>query len=244
MLPRLDIFVGYDASEHEAYKVCEWSLARHTNRPLHVYPLKHRELRRHGLFDRPWRIDGPTGQMIDERDNTPCSTEFSFTRFLVPAYAKYLDVPSQWVMFVDCDFLFTTNVEELFDLADDTKGLMVVQQAHDPIQERKMDYVMQTRYPRKNWSSLMLFNRANEFVRELTPMMVNTKPGAWLHQLKWIPDRLIGNLPVEWNWIEGVTPNTVKPKAIHYSAGGPWFPNCQEVAYAAEWKKAQALCRM
>ena len=237
-----NIFVGYDSREDEAFRVCEASLYGHAARDIGVMALKHRELRLAGLFTRPWRVDGPTGQYIDERDGRPFSTEFSHTRFLTPAIARATGVKSKWVLFCDCDFLFMRPVKELFDLADDKYAVMVCKHEHVPSELTKMDGVAQTTYKRKNWSSLALWNiehPANEGLHRAA----NERSGSYLHGFEWLPDELIGALPPEWNWIENVVPKTLIPKAVHYSVGGPWFDKYKDVAYAADWIIARDAMR-
>jgi hypothetical protein len=110
---------------------------------------------------------------------------------------------------------------------------MVCQQTHAPAAGSKMDDCAQQAYPRKNWSSLMLINCGHEATRRLTPQAVNHEPGAWLHGLRWLPDRLIGSLPPQWNWIDGVTAGA--PKAVHFTEGGPWFEGRGDVRFAELW---------
>jgi hypothetical protein len=92
---------------------------------------------------------------------------------------------------------------------------------------------VQTRYARKNWSSLMLFNNAR--CRALTPEYVNSASGLELHRFAWTEDRAIGELPLEWNWL--VTEYRYNPaaKIVHYTLGGPYFPETKNCDYADEW---------
>ena len=235
----LHVFIGYDDREDEAYKVCRYSIVRRSSEAVSVHPLKHKPLRDMGLFDRPWRIS-ESGQYVDERDGRPFSTQFSHSRFLVPEYAKKLGI-SGWALFVDCDFLFRANLAHLFELADPEYALMCVQHEHIPDETLKMDGVEQTRYYRKNWSSLMLFNLDHPLNKDLDIDAVNHKPGSWLHSFGWLPDEAIGDLPAAWNWIEGVSPRILPPKAVHYSVGGPWFENYRDVAFAQEWIAERAM---
>jgi hypothetical protein len=224
----LPVFIGWDSREAVAADVCRFSLLRRASVPLHVRFLKQAPLREIGLYRR--ECDKRGGQMVDRIDGKPFSTEFSFTRFLVPALCQY----DGWALFVDGDFLFLDDVAELFDRRDERFAVMVCKQAHDPVHATKMDGCVQQAYPRKNWSSLMLLNCSHEATRRLTPGAVNGEPGAWLHGLRWLPDRLIGELPPAWNWIEGVTRG--EPKAVHFTAGGPWFAGCEAVRFAGEWQ--------
>ena len=100
-----------------------------------------------------------------------------------------------------------------------------------------MDGAVQTVYPRKNWSSLMLFNCDHPSVRSLTPEVANSQTGAYLHRMQWVADEDIGALPVEWNWLEGWNekPAHGTPKAVHFTRGGPWFASWQNVEYGDLW---------
>ena len=101
-----------------------------------------------------------------------------------------------------------------------------------------MDGAAQTVYPRKNWSSLMVFNCDHPTVRRLTPDLVNRETGAYLHRMQWLADEEIGALPVEWNWLEGWNekPAHGTPNAVHFTRGGPWFENWQNVEYGDLWR--------
>jgi lipopolysaccharide biosynthesis glycosyltransferase len=220
-MARIDhrVYVGWDAREEVAYRVCASSIARHATAPLNVVPLNQASLRKKGFY---WRAVDPLA-----------STEFTYTRFLVPHLSGY----QGWALFCDCDFLFTADVAELFSLADDSYAVMCVHHEHRPKGKTKMDGQAQTVYPRKNWSSLVLWNCAHPANAVVTPRVVNTESGAYLHRFQWLADDLIGELPVTWNWLEGwyKKPKDQTPKAIHFTEGGPWFKDYQEVDYADLW---------
>jgi hypothetical protein len=219
------IYVGYDSREDIAWQVCRHSLLRHASRDIEIHPLKQAPLRELGLYNRP--VDAMA------------STEFSLTRFLVP----YLGAHDGWTMFVDCDFLYTRDVYELFDGLDETKAVHVVQHDYTPSKTRKMDNKTQTVYPRKNWSSMIVFNGAADCVRALTPGVVNTATPAWLHRFSWVPDdALIGSVPLAWNFLEGEYPKPDEvPAAIHYTNGGPWFEDWKNVDFGDLWLAEEKL---
>ena len=83
----------------------------------------------------------------------------------------------------------------------------------------------------------MLFNCEHPAVRKLTPELVNRETGAYLHRMQWADDGDIGALPVEWNWLEGWNemPATGTPKVVHFTRGGPWFDQWQDVDYGDLW---------
>jgi hypothetical protein len=213
----LRIWIGWDSREDEAFQVCRHSILRHAADPPAIFPLKQAALRELGLYTRaPDRA----------------ATEFSLTRFLVP----WLSGHEGWALFVDCDFLFTADVARLFDHVTPGRAVHVVQHAYTPVQSVKMDGQVQTAYPRKNWSSLMLFDCTHPAVRALTPPVVNAATPAYLHRFQWLDDAEIGALPLGWNFLEGEYPRPEKvPEAIHYTNGGPWFPEWAGVDYADLW---------
>jgi hypothetical protein len=140
-------------------------------------------------------------------------------------------------LFCDCDFLWLADIAELVALYDPGKAVQCVQHDYRPTETVKMDGVPQTVYPRKNWSSLMLFNCGHPAVGALTPDVVNRESGAYLHRMQWVDDRDIGALPLVWNWLEGWNkrPSSGTPKAVHFTRGGPWFEQWRSVDYADLW---------
>ena len=214
----LKIFIGYDSREDMAWQVCRFSLHRHASAEIDIHPLKQATLRELGLYTR-----GPD----------KASTEFSLTRFLTP----YVAAHNGWTLFVDCDFLFTTDVHKALKHVRKDKAVYVVKHVYTPANTLKMDGKLQTAYPRKNWSSFMLFNNAHPAVKALTPEVVNRETPAFLHRFSWLSDDLIGELPLGWNFLEGEYPRPQQtPHAIHFTNGGPWFPQWQNVDFGDLWR--------
>lgn len=213
------VFVGYDSREDIAWQVCRHSLCRHAGQDVTVIPLRQDSLRELGLYTRP--VDATA------------STEFSLTRFLTP----YIAATTGWVLFCDCDFLYTGDVRKVFEGLDPAKAVYCVQHDYTPTHAVKMDGKSQATYPRKNWSSFMLFNCDHPDVRALTPDVVNTAAPAILHRFEWISDPdAIGALPLEWNFLEGEYPKPdTPPQVIHYTNGGPWFEQWQNCDFADLW---------
>lgn len=224
------VYIGHDWREKEAYEVCKYSLERHSSIPLEIEPLN----ASHPYYNREFYWKG--NQRFDRVDNLPFSTDFSFARFLVPIIQGYRGV----ALFVDCDFLFRADVKELFDMADDEHAVHVVQHDYFPSSMEKMDHMEQTRYPRKNWSSLVLWNcghrahgRHGTWVG-VDGEKVNTYPGIWLHSFQWLEMNEIGTLGPEWNHLVGWS-KAENPKAVHFTEGGPWLEKYRRVEYADEW---------
>ena len=233
----LNIYIGHDKTQERAYRVCKYSIERHLDpagRFISIFPIDDQ----HPLYRRICH-EGPNGQRIDTQDGKPFSTDFSFARFLVPAIQNY----GGWAIFVDSDFLFLGDINELADHADVHKAVLVVKHEHRPSHGLKMDGKIQSPYPRKNWSSLILWNCGHEANRELTPEIVNHASGHFLHGFQWLDNRLIGELPAKWNHLVDYDPsyNPKHLKALHYTQGGPWFERYRNCSYAdlwiAEWKR-------
>tara|TARA_R110000822_G_scaffold43810_3_gene118099 strand:- start:98 stop:709 length:612 start_codon:yes stop_codon:yes gene_type:complete len=198
---------------------------------LHIVELHEPELRQAGFYDRPFHLDG--NQRVDDRDGKPFSTDFSFTRFLVPALNLYKD----WALFVDADFLFRADVAELFALADDKYAVMCVPHDYRPAETVKMDGQKQELYNRKNWSSLVLFNCEHPANRFLACKSVNFMRGGFLHGFNWLRREQIGPVPEHWNWLEGWSDERFEPRAVHFTRGIPTMAGYENAPYADEWKE-------
>ncbi|KAL0342047.1 UNVERIFIED_CONTAM: protein CDI [Sesamum calycinum] len=179
------VFIGYDPREDLAYEVCRYSLLKRSSIPVEIYPIKQSELREKGVY---WRDRGKLE-----------STEFSFSRFLTPYLSNY----EGWAMFVDCDFLYLDDIKKLVGLIDDKYAVMCVQHDYAPKETTKMDGAVQTVYPRKNWSSMVLYNCGHSKNKVLTPEIVNKETGAFLHRFQWLNDDEIGEIPFVWNFLVG-----------------------------------------
>lgn len=212
----LRVCIGWDSREPVAYAVLAHSILTRATRPLTILPLNIRALRHEFTRER-----GPTE-----------ATEFSLTRFLVPFLSNYRG----WSLFLDCDILCLTDITEilLYPMADPGKAVYVCQHDYVPRGLTKMDGHEQTKYPRKNWSSVMLFDNAK--CRTLTPEYVNTATGLALHRFQWITDDQIGALPRAWNYLVGEDNQSLDPpKLIHYTNGGPWFNEYVSCEKAPAW---------
>ena len=217
----LVFYIGYDAKEDIAYRVCKQSLINKSTISISVKSLKLYELISKNFYTRS----------IDPL----ASTEFTYSRFLIPTLMNY----NGWAVFCDCDFLFFEDISLLFNSLDDNKALYCVQHDYTPKEKHKMDGQKQSIYPRKNWSSFMVFNCSHPSNKKLTKEIVNAESGSFLHQLKWLDDSEIGSLDERWNWLEGWTSNhnNSEPFAVHFTRGGPWFEEWQDVEFAKEWNR-------
>ena len=212
----MNIYVGWDSREPIAYDVCKYSIKKHCNL-ANVVPLKLTDL----LYNRP--------------DDPLSSTEFTFSRFLVPYLSDY----EGWAIFCDSDFLWLHDIYKLFDLTDDKYAVMVAKHDYKPKQAVKMDGKAQHQYPRKNWSSMVLWNCAHPSNEKVTRELVNTETGQYLHRFMWLRDHEIGEIHHTWNWLTDwyEEPKDGRPRALHYTAGGPWLENYKDTAYAEVWNR-------
>jgi lipopolysaccharide biosynthesis glycosyltransferase len=217
------VFIGYDSREPAAFTVCVHSLIARASRPVSIAPIKLDQL--DGVITRP--------------RHPLQSTEFSFARFLTPWLCDYRG----WALFIDGDMVVLDDIAALWALRDERYAVMVVKQRHEPAAEHKFLDQPQTRYARKNWSSVMLMN--NALCRRLTPDYVNTASGLDLHQFQWLAsaggaEALIGELPPRWNYLVGSThqpPSDPPPAILHYTEGGPYFPDYTDCALAECWRR-------
>ena len=220
----INVFIGYDARETVAYSVLAYSIQARASQPVSVTPLMLSQLK---------------GVLFRERHPLQ-STDFSFSRFLTPHLSGY----TGWSVFMDCDMLMREDVANLWQLRDDRYAVMVVKHHHVPRETVKFLGEPQSKYEKKNWSSVILFN--NGACRALTPEYVNQASGLELHQFKWLGnDDLIGALPERWNHLVGYNPPRKDAALVHYTIGGPYFDAYRECEYSEEWfAEREAMLRV
>jgi len=210
----INVFIGYDSKERAAFNVLAYSILKHSTQPISITPIY---------------LENIKDTFVRERNNIS-STEFSFSRFIVPHLMNY----QGWALFMDCDMLMTADIAELWRLRDDRYAVQVCKHDYTPKHDTKFLGQLQTKYPKKNWSSFMLMNCKK--CHALTPDYVNSASGLQLHQFKWLEDdKLIGDLPLEWNWLVGEYERKEGIKNIHYTEGGPWFEEYSTTDYSEEW---------
>ena len=212
----ISVFIGYDSKVKIAYHVLAESILKHSSEPVSIHP-----------------IYLPNLQKIHNRkQNVLASTEFSFSRFLVPYLMNY----QGWAVFMDSDMVMISDIAELWQLRNKKYALQVCKHEYTPNAEKKFLGNTQTIYAKKNWSSLMLMNCSQ--CKTLTTDYVNTATGLELHQFKWLKDEsLIGEIPLEWSWLVGEYPYKDNVKNIHFTEGGPYFKEYENTEYADKWFK-------
>jgi hypothetical protein len=209
------VFIGYDAVEAVAFSVLSYSINARASEPVQIAPVMLEQLK--GVY---------------RRERNPLqSTDFSFSRFLVP----YLCGFEGWAVFMDCDMLMREDIARLWKLRDDRYAVQVVKHMHVPKEDTKFLGAVQTKYEKKNWSSVMLLNCAR--CTALTPDFVNRATGLELHQFKWLgDDGLIGEIPSAWNHLVGYDAHRPDASLVHYTIGGPWFSEYERCEYSDEWR--------
>lgn len=209
----INIFIGYDKRETIAYHVCANSIIRTSTKPVSITPLALTTLSSY------------------KETHTDGSNQFAYTRFLVPYLMNY----QGWAIFLDGDMVLTESVEHLWSLRDESKAVMVVKHNYKTKQFIKYLGSKNEDYPRKNWSSVILWNCGHPLNSALTPKTISMSTGAQLHQFSWLTDEDIGELPVEWNWLaDEYGPNT-NAKLIHYTLGTPCFDEYANTPMADKW---------
>lgn len=211
------LFVGYDRSEPVIFNTFAHSVIKKATKPVAITPISLDHLE--GIFTR-------------ERNKLQ-STEFSFSRFLVPYLCDY----KGWAIFTDNDFIARDDIAKLWSLRNDKYAVMCVKHDHAPEEMHKFKGATQTQYEKKNWSSAMLINC--EKCTKLTPEYVNTATGLELHQFKWLEnDGLIGDIPLHWNYLVDYYKHDDNAQFIHFTEGGPYFPEYGDVDFSEDWYEA------
>lgn len=231
----LTTWIGFDPREASAFAVARQSILSF-DRHMPVAGLVLDRLRMEGLYTRP--TETRLGRLYDVISEAPMSTEFAISRFLVPHIIRkqtHRFTEAGWAIFMDCDVLVRCNLNEVRPLLDDSKAVCCVKHNFEPENTEKMDGQVQTKYARKNWSSVMAFNVDHPSNDCLTAEMVNALPGRDLHRFCWLDDDEIGELPPAWNYLVGHTKGVDNPKIVHFTDGGPWFEAFKDVEYADEW---------
>jgi lipopolysaccharide biosynthesis glycosyltransferase len=215
----IPVFVGYDPREAIAFHTCVNSIIRHASQPVAIVPLAL------NLFRDYTETHG---------DN---SNHFVYTRFLVPHLMNY----SGWAIFIDGDMIVRDDIAQLWELRDPSKDVMVVKHDYKTRMTKKYLGHKNQDYPRKNWSSVILWNCSNPVNGQLTPEFVQTSTGAYLHRFAWVDNERIGALPIEWNWLPDEFGPNPDAKLLHYTLGTPSFHEFADTPQSEEWHRERIL---
>ena len=209
------IYIGFDQRESVAYHTFVQSLIDHASIPLDITPLAVKTLKGY------------------EEKHEDKSNDFVYSRFLTP----FLNDFKGWAIFVDGDMICQTDIKELLDLRDNTKALQVVKHNYKTKANQKYLGNINQDYPRKNWSSVILWNCAHPKHKLLTPDFIANESGKYLHRFSWLEDSEIGGLPKEWNWLVTEYPNNDQANIIHYTLGTPCFKDYRDTEMSDIWLK-------
>ena len=215
----IPVYVGHDPREAIAYHTCVNSIIRNSSRPVAIVPVAL------SLF-----------QDYNET-HTDGSNHFIYTRFLVPHLQEY----TGWAIFIDGDMIVRGDIAELWEMRDAYKDVMVVK--HDYQTRMPVKYLgsKNENYPRKNWSSVILWNCASFPNRRLTPDFVQKASGSELHRFSWLENERIGELPKEWNWLPDEYGPNPDAKLLHYTLGTPCFHEFADTPQGNEWHRERIL---
>lgn len=235
------VWIGYDPREAEAFAVARYTALKKLNVPIPVRGVIMSDLILNELYTRPTEMR--EGRLFDVISDHPMSTEFAISRFLVPYLVRnrtYRDRQDRWALFMDSDVLCRHSLDMLFAQADSRYAVMVVKHDYAPRESVKMDGQAQSRYNRKNWSSVMLFNVDHPSNHALNLDLVNSVPGRDLHSFCWLKDEEIGELPPKWNYLVGhhSHEDVPDPAIVHFTEGIPTMEGYGSCEYSEEWYAA------
>lgn len=215
----IKIFIGYDPVESVAWHTMVASIYEYSSKPVAIIPVNLKNLE--GIYTR-------------DRDEKQ-SNEFSFSRFLVP----YLSGYEGYALFFDCDMMLRCDICEILNVIEEqpNKAVYVVKHDYEPNDRIKYLNTVQYNYPRKNWSSVVLWDCSHAENKKVDLEYVNNASPKELHRFMWLDDDDIGELDVKWNWLVGeykAPPTDVKN--VHWTVGGPYFEEYHDVDFSDEWR--------
>jgi len=211
----IPVFIGYDPREAIAFHVCANSIIRNASRPVTIVPLALNLFKDY------------------TETHTDGSNQFIYSRFLVPHLMQY----TGHAIFIDGDMIVRGDIAELWDLRNVNTDVQVVKHDYQTRMSEKYLGSKNENYPRKNWSSVMIWN-CNSFPnRGLTPKFIEKATGAELHRFSWIDDARIGELPPEWNWLPDEYGLNLNAKLLHYTLGTPCFHDFADSPQSNEWHR-------
>jgi lipopolysaccharide biosynthesis glycosyltransferase len=215
LLDKINLIVGFDQREAVAYHVFCQTIIDRATMPVQFLPLAENSLNKY------------------KEVHTDGSNNFIYSRFLSP----YLMNFSGWAIFADGDMVCQADISELWSLRDEGKAVQVVRHDYKTKAVKKYLGNKNEDYPRKNWSSLILWNCGHPENAILTPEFIQSQPGSYLHRFSWLEDDLIGGLDAEWNWLAIEYPENPDAKLIHYTLGTPCFKDYSNESMSDAWKR-------
>ena len=215
----IPIFVGYDPREAVAYHVCANSIIRHASCPVAIIPLALNLFKDY------------------TETHTDGSNQFIYSRFLVPHLMDY----TGHAIFIDGDMIVRSDIAELWQWRHKRYDVQVVKHNYETCMTEKYLGSKNENYPRKNWSSVIIWNCESTANKRLTPEFVQRSTGAELHRFTWIRDEQIGDLPAEWNWLPDEYGPNCNADLLHYTLGAPCFHDFATTPMADDWHHERML---
>lgn len=209
----IKVFIGYDTNEVVSYHVCSNSIIRQSSQPISIIPLALNLLNNY------------------KETHTDGSNQFVYSRFLVPELMNY----TGWAIYIDGDMVLQDDILNLWNMRDESKAVMVVKHNYKTKASTKYLGAKNEDYPRKNWSSVILWNCGHPSNLALSSKTVAQSTGSQLHQFGWLTDDKIGELPVEWNWLSDEFGNNENAKLVHYTLGTPCFKDFKDSPMSNIW---------
>ena len=211
-----NVFIGFDQKEAIAYHTFVQSLIDASSVPLSITPLAENNL--YGYDEK--HSDG--------------TNKFTYSRFLVP----YLMGFEGLAIYFDGDMICLDDISTLTKNIDKNFAVKVVKHNYKTKQTKKYFGQKNENYPRKNWSSVVLWNCSHPQNKILTPDFIDSKDGAFLHRFKWLDDKQIGEIDKKWNWLAVEYEDITDPKLIHYTLGTPCFNEYKNTSFSENWTKS------
>jgi lipopolysaccharide biosynthesis glycosyltransferase len=215
----INIFIGYDAKESIVYHTCVNSIIRLATQPIAIYPLARNLINTY----KELHVDG--------------SNDFTYLRLLVPYLSKF----TGHAIFIDGDMIVKDDISKLWALKDNLTAIQVVKHNYQTKMAEKYLGSKNENYPRKNWSSVTIWNCEHPKNRIITPEFVEQSTGEQLHRFSWLEDKDIGEIPIEWNWLPDELGNNQDAKLLHYTLGAPCFNNFVNTTMAEDWHAEKIL---
>ena len=209
----IKLIIGFDQRESIAYHTFTQSILEKCSVPVMFIPLAMNTLK---------------GYKETHKDK---SNDFIYSRFLTPYLCNF----KGWAIFADGDMICQADIKELWDLMDESKALQVVKHDYKTKAQKKYLGNINEDYPKKNWSSVILWNCSHPKHKILTPEFIASQTGKYLHRFSWLNENEIGELPKEWNWLAIEYPENKNAKLIHYTLGTPCFKEYKESDMADIW---------
>lgn len=209
----IPVFIGYDTRESIAFHVCAQSIIEKASRPISIIPLALNMLNSYNEHHK----DG--------------SNSFIYSRFLVPHLQNY----QGWAIYIDGDMIIRDDIAKLFSLRNNNYALMVAKHDYETKFVDKYLGSKNENYPRKNWSSVMLWNCGHDSNKTLTPDYIETATGSMLHRFSHLKDESIGEIPKLWNWLAEEYEENNLAQLIHYTLGAPCFNDYKDCSMSGLW---------